>query len=488
MSGKDDKVDVSINNNSNRSLSIEKLDKTYKEIQDLYLSDNRPWIIGYSGGKDSSATVQLVWNALYKLDINKRNKTVHVITTDTLVENPVIAAYTRTVLSLIDEEAQKENIPLKTHIIYPKIEESFWVNLIGKGYPAPQQRFRWCTDKLKIKPSNRFIIEQVNRYGEVIIVLGIRENESMTRNQVMSLHKINGANNILYKHSSLPSAYVYAPIRNWSLEEVWSFLIDYNSVSYPWSYINKELTILYKKAVDPLSMECPLVIDNTTPSCGNSRFGCWVCTVVKQDKSMQSLIEHGEEWMKPLYNIRNLLSTTQDPKIKPLVREYKRRNGCVVFKDDNKTIVYGPYKLEFCKEILRMVLKAQEELKSHNNIGIKYIELIREEELHIIRRIWKERGDWEDSLPKIYKDVTGREFSYIDDDISIGTYDSSILSDIANKYGLPVELLKKIINTEIQTYNSSKRTQIYNTLDKILSEEWRTLDEIKNSYGKHKEA
>ena len=410
MGSTDAKVSSLMNNYYNSSLSIEKLDRTYKEIQDLYLSDDRPWIVGYSGGKDSSATVQLVWNALYKLDINERNKTVHVITTDTLVENPVIAAYTRTVLSLIDEEAKRRVMPFRTHILCPEIEDSFWVNLIGKGYAAPQQRFRWCTYRLKIKPTNRFIIEQVDKYGEVIVVLGLRKDESMARAQTMNSRKLAGSNNILYEHSSLPNAYIYAPIRNWSLEEVWSFLLDHNSTSYPWSYINKELSILYKKATDPLSMECPLVIDNTTPSCGNSRFGCWTCTVVKHDKSMQSLIEHGEEWMKPLYDIRNLLSSTQDRQVKPLVREYRRRSGRVVFKNDNKTIVYGPYKLEFCKEILRMVLQAQEELKNSHDAKIKDIELIKEEELRIIRRIWRERGDWEDSVSKIHEEVTGREF------------------------------------------------------------------------------
>jgi DNA sulfur modification protein DndC len=477
-----DKSNIPINNDSYLSLSIEKLDKAYKEIQHLYLSDNRPWVIGYSGGKDSSATVQLVWNALQKLDIDKRFKIVHVITTDTLVENPIIVNYTRSVLSLIEEEAKKEKMPFETHVLYPKIEDSFWVNLIGKGYPAPQQKFRWCTDKLKIKPSNKFIIEQVNKYGEVIVILGIRENESMTRNQVMSLHKI-GDNNVLYKHSTLPGAYIYAPIRDWSVEDVWSFLLNYNSTKYPWTYINKELSLIYKKAADPLSMECPLVIDNTTPSCGNSRFGCWVCTVVKQDKSMQSLIDHGEEWMKPLHYIRNFLSATQEIQNKPLVREYKRRDGSVMFKNNSNNIVYGPYKLEFCKEVLRMVLKAQEELKRYDNINIKGIELIKEEELHIIRRIWRvERGDWEDSLPKIYKEVTGREFNYIDDDIFIGKYESQILNYIANKYGLPSELLRKIIDVELQTYNTSKRKQIYNLLDNILSEEWRTLDEIKKDH------
>ncbi|MCB1193045.1 MAG: hypothetical protein H7A23_12965 [Leptospiraceae bacterium] len=37
-------------------------------------------------------------------------------------------------------------------------------------------------------------------------------------------------------------------------------------------------------------MECPLVIDDTTPSCGNSRLGCWTCTVIDQDKSMGYMI------------------------------------------------------------------------------------------------------------------------------------------------------------------------------------------------------
>jgi hypothetical protein len=36
--------------------------------------------------------------------------------------------------------------------------------------------------------------------------------------------------------------------------------------------------------------ECPIQIDTSTPSCGNSRFGCWPCTVVDRDKASEGLL------------------------------------------------------------------------------------------------------------------------------------------------------------------------------------------------------
>ena len=63
-----------------------------EEIRRLYQWDQVPWVIGYSGGKDSSAVLQLVWLALKELSVEKRSKPVHVISTDTLVEQPVVSA------------------------------------------------------------------------------------------------------------------------------------------------------------------------------------------------------------------------------------------------------------------------------------------------------------------------------------------------------------------------------------------------------------
>ena len=62
-------------------------------VQNLYLSDDIPWMIGYSGGKDSTAALQLVWMSIEGLPIEKRRKPIHVMNTDTLVESPVVSKW-----------------------------------------------------------------------------------------------------------------------------------------------------------------------------------------------------------------------------------------------------------------------------------------------------------------------------------------------------------------------------------------------------------
>src|SRR5947207_14501909 len=124
-----------------------------QEVQELYLADDVPWIIGYSGGKDSTAVLQLAWLAIADLPSEKRHKPIHVITTDTLVENPVVATWVERSQSAMREAATAGQMPFTPNLLRPQIEESFWVNLIGKGYPAPRTGLSWCTERLKIRPS-----------------------------------------------------------------------------------------------------------------------------------------------------------------------------------------------------------------------------------------------------------------------------------------------------------------------------------------------
>src|SRR5574338_93485 len=167
------------------TLSGELLQALERQTQETYLSDSRPWVIGYSGGKDSTAVVQHVWNALSALPREKLTKPVYVISSDTLVESPVIVDQIRTTLSRIETTASERGLPFKTDIVKPDVRDTFWVNLIGKGYPAPYKRFRWCTDRMKIQPANRFIKATAEKYGEVVLVLGVRRTESSARAQVM---------------------------------------------------------------------------------------------------------------------------------------------------------------------------------------------------------------------------------------------------------------------------------------------------------------
>ncbi|WP_237775174.1 hypothetical protein [Clostridioides difficile] len=47
------------------------LENLYDEMQAVYLNDDRPWIIGYSSGKDSSCVVELTFRMLKRLPKEK---------------------------------------------------------------------------------------------------------------------------------------------------------------------------------------------------------------------------------------------------------------------------------------------------------------------------------------------------------------------------------------------------------------------------------
>jgi DNA sulfur modification protein DndC len=260
---------------------VEDLENLTREIQELYCQDNIPWLVGYSGGKDSTATLQVVWNSIAALPAEKRTKTIYVITTDTLVENPIISAWVKNSLERIRFSAQEQNLPIEPKLLIPEIRQTFWVNLIGRGYPAPRHRFRWCTERLKVHPSNRFIRDVIRTNREAVVVLGTRKTESASRAIIMEKREAKRLRERLCPHPQLPNSLIYTPIEDWQTDEVWLYLMQWEN---PWGNSNKDLFVMYRGAT--ADNDCPLVVDTSTPSCGDSRFGCWVCTLVNKDKSI----------------------------------------------------------------------------------------------------------------------------------------------------------------------------------------------------------
>lgn len=446
------------------------LDDIYAEIQGVYLADERPWIVGYSGGKDSTSALQLVWMALRGLDAGQRRKPVYVIASDTLVETPVIVDYIDSALSRMNRAAAEQSLPIEASKVTPTVEDGFWVNLIGRGYPAPSTRFRWCTERLKINPANRFIHERVGEFGEVVVVLGVRKGESATRDQVMKLHRIPGEK--LSRHSTLPNAFVFTPVEEFTVADVWTFLLQVDS---PWGNDNHELLDLYRNAQ---AGECPLVVDDTTPSCGNSRFGCWVCTVVTQDHSMESLVSSGEEWLIPLLDFRDFLSETQDPSRKLQYRDYRRMDGRVWSNRSDGSVVPGPYTLATCRRMLRRVLEIHRTIRETGPDPT--VEIIRENELREIRRIWRtERQDWDDSVPLIYREVIGHDIEWAQDDSgTFGPRERQLLKEVCEAAGVPPNLVAKLLDLERNLMGMHRRSSIYSGIDRIFGEEWRPLDEV----------
>ncbi len=446
-----------------------KVAEIYIEIQNTYLSYPFPWVIGYSGGKDSTATLQIVWNALVQLKPEQRTKPIYVLSSDTGVETPVIVNHIDRSLEMMNQRAAEIDFNLTAHKLKPELQDTFWVNLIGKGYPAPNNSFRWCTDRMKIKPSNRFILDKVAEHGEVILALGMRKNESVNRNKVIENYEVKGYK--LSRHSQLRGAWVYMPVEEFTTDDIWTYLLS-QPIS-PWGSNNRNLASLYRSAQ---SGECPLVIDNTTASCGNSRFGCWTCTVVSRDKSMEAMIDSGEEWMTPLLEYRDWLSETQNPEVKPLQREYKSRDGKVKLSNSGN-IKYRTYTMEFSKKMLERLLTTQQKVQQHD----AQYELITEQELNEIRKIWiNERQDWNDSLPAIYNKITGRRLHSEFSDVFVpGGTELEVLSKISETHNVPLRLIQKLLNAEWLTYGMYRRASIHNSIEKIFDEDWRSLEEVR---------
>ncbi len=453
-----------------------KFDEIKEHIKKVYRTYSRPMVIGFSGGKDSSATLQLIWEAVGELPKEHLTNDIYVITVDTLVETPYVLSYLEMKIEGINEAAETCGLPVSAYKLTPKINDSFWINLIGKGYPAPSQMFRWCTERLKIEPVNRFVKERVSKFGEVTIVLGARSAESSSRSQVLEKKKRDALG--LSLHPNLSAAYIYTPIEKLTADDVWDYLL--NNVQTPWGHNNRDLAAMYQNAAGG---ECPLVVDTSTPSCGNSRFGCWTCTLVRKDTSMENLIDSGEEWMTPLLEFRDLLSSTQDVKKKEFYRSYKRRDGYATFVRDGSKLSTGPYQFKWRKEFLKILLNAQKSVRK--NGPDKNYTLISLEELKIIRKIWKDEAfDWEDSVLRIYAEVFEEELPIDSEDgVHFDGKDLILLEDVCKRENVQLGMIARLIDEERKLNGMSRRAGIIQKIDRVLSEEWRTKEEILRESG-----
>lgn len=458
---------------SNNFLEDYTIDDMLDEIERVYLHDNRPWIIGYSGGKDSTVVCQLVFNMLLRLPKGKRNKPVHIVSSDTMVENPIVIDYLKDMSRIIGLSAKEQGLPIYADMVYPRIEETFWTLVIGLGYPTPEPPgFRWCTDRLKIQPSNRFIKEKVKTSGEVIILLGVRKGESIARSRRIEDRKIVGK--FLNKHEVIEGAYVYNPITELTTEDVWTVLLNSNNGISPWGSDNNFLLSLYKNEDGG---ECPFTItdikkDKDTPTCGNTRFGCWVCTMVKEDKSLKGFIESGERWLIPLRDFRDWLLTIRNTST---FRDTKRRGGGVYEKADGSR-GFGPFTLEGRRLILEKLFEIENEIE---------IELITIDELKKIDEIWDNEGDLSRRmLVDTYKKIKGKELPW--DIFKKPLYEDDVIDELklhCAQHGVEFELITKLIISINSNKFITRKPILKDAFQKILNETWLHYDHIKEGFN-----
>ena len=403
-----------------------------EELKDQYLEEDRffrPWIIGFSGGKDSTVLLTLVWLAMQQISEEGKplSRKIYVVCNDTMVENPVIEEYVSKVLLKISRAAKDQKLPIKVTTTTPALEDSFWCCVIGKGYPVPNNAFRFCTEKMKIKPTSQFITDQVAADGEAIVLVGTRLTESQARERSIKRHEIKGHR--LSKHPLNPNTYTYAPIKELMLEEVWWII---NAIPSPWGFDNKILFNIYMDASAD-DYECPTVVtDDSHRSCGQSRFGCWICTVVKEDKSMSSLIKNGIQWMQPLLDFRNRLVENRN------VSEYRsstRRNGQLAVDETGHNL--GNYTMEYRVQILRELLTIQKDTQKYRSS----IDLITNQELIAIQVIWYRDGNFSTTVNDIYNEVYG----YNIPNTNIGLQERLLLEKACTEHPSHFQLIQELL-------------------------------------------
>jgi DNA sulfur modification protein DndC len=344
---------------------------TYRDIRNslsqLYLEDDRPWLVGFSGGKDSTMLASLVFDTVLSIPAAQRKKPLSILCTDTRVEIPAIVETIEGALARMRKFSQQNDLNIEVNLLKPPPEQSFWVNVIGRGYPPPTRTFRWCTQRLKIDPVTVFVNQKLGHWGEAILHLGARRAESASRAQTMAGRENRGH---LSRHPDLPRVWVSNPIEFLTTEEVWAYLLQKPN---PWGGDNRPLYKLYTNASNG---ECPIQIDTSTPACGNSRFGCWTCTVVERDKASEGLLAAGDERMEHLIEFRETLLEFRNPDNG--YRDGRRMNG-------NEGP--GPLLIKGLRELLKQLLKLQEKTG---------LTLITPEELLLIQQTWKAARDPDD--------------------------------------------------------------------------------------------
>lgn len=459
-----------------------------QEIQNIYLSDSMPWIVGYSGGKDSTASLQLIWNAIAALPAEQRTKEIHVISTDTLVENPVIAAWVAGSLKTMEYEAERQGLPFVPRRLTPSLESRFWVNLIGKGYPTPRNRFRWCTDRLKISASEKYIQDLSEANNEAILVLGQRRGESAARDKVMDVYSGSSRDRLSRNgNPKLSRVWVYLPIETWSSDDVWMYILTEPN---PWGVDNQDLFDIYKGATP--DAECPVVVDKSTPSCGDSRFGCYVCTMVSQDKSMGAMIQNDEQksWMQPILDFRNKFLTIHDWD----KRDFQRMNGRIKIMNERDELIHGPYLQDYRATLLEELLRTQKTVRAAKVPGHDQIELIPLEEMDAIRRIWvEEKGEIEDLVPQIYQRVFDEPYPGKPlEQHPLEPEDLAILKEVAAELDPEAadrlyRLTRNLLAVQFQSMQSQKRSLHLDRLDAVLkANAFRTEEEALAFAVKHK--
>ena len=225
------------------SRSPARLDETMQAIRRAYLrEDRRPWVLAYTGGEYSTLLLQFVWEVVEALPEAERRRPIVLAGNDRLVESPLVRDRLRDSPTTIRREARRRGLPLTLRYPRPCLDQTLWVEMIGRGRVPRTGAFRWRSDRMRVRPANRLLERLVAPDEEVVLLVGTRRGESETLRRRTTRR---GPDSPRGNRRRPDGCRKFTPLTALDDGEVWTILRQRDP---PWGGTHRDLIALYGDA------------------------------------------------------------------------------------------------------------------------------------------------------------------------------------------------------------------------------------------------
>lgn len=285
-------------------------------IEHYYRNEERPFQVGYSGGKDSTLVLQLV------CEVADKNEW----------KNPVFVGYNKTGLEPIGkfERINKQlermrKVGINAGCSEPALKNRFWCMICGRGYSTPAFSLRYCTTCLKLQPNERYFTKVAKESPSrgCLVIDGTRKEESKQRTKRLTEQGAPFGLVRLRKQLNIESL---SPIADVKTAEVWEYLESVGT--FFWGGTIAELKGEYQNDY--------------------ARDGCWVCPFLTKEKELRFRCNESQ------IKIRNFLYAINNDVAKRRIVSNPRQEARV-----KEGIASGRFVLEARKEIFNFIMSEQ---------------------------------------------------------------------------------------------------------------------------------
>lgn len=280
-------------------ISMPDLEKVFELIHKVRAF---PFVIAYSGGKDSSVTLDIVARYADKYGLEAP---IYVVYNETWLDPPPVRKWVYSHLEAVKRWAKQTGRDFKIIITTPPPGKDFFTLVLEKGYALPVIRWHapWCNKEMKTRPTGRLLkkIMQENGYKTLVYVTGGRITESSRRKK--SLRKLGVESPLsVTKKEYVGKVYYLAPIYDWKDEEVLTYLKENTPTIFGDSYI--PLLNLYRRYGE---------------NGRKLRTGCWICPQVKRDKFLEAYAKDHPEYKIVLETRDKIINISENPKYRTAI-------------------------------------------------------------------------------------------------------------------------------------------------------------------------